>query len=223
MEAVSDLDGCWYVSALGQTWAWTHVLPTLITLSLTVVSLRLHGYEWFPTVYGFYLHFWQMHLWALQVFWSIQRPHPYCADIHTFSFPSQEAFFVASLAAYIITYSYLWRVPLAVFTWVFILCLCIFPPIVLVFFEYNRPLEIFYSMLLGIAATVPFVLVIRLYIKPWLPYLLNQPPWSWFNYIDTYCCDKKEQYYTWFVGQCIQRCERIITANVHGIGRFRYG
>lgn len=216
MEAVSDLDGCFYVSALGHTWAWTHILPTLITLSLTVVSLRLHGYEWFPTIYGMYLHYCQLLLWALQLLWKSMRPHPYCAEIHTYSFPSQEAFFVASLATYLIVYSYVWRIPMAIFTWLFIICIVVFPPIVLVFFQYNRPMEIVWSMVLGIGSTVPFVLIIRYYIKPWLPYLLNQPPWCWLSYIDTYICNKREQQYTVFVGQCVKRCERVIAVRARG-------
>jgi len=216
MDAVSDLDGCYYVSLLGHTWAWTHILPTLITMSLSVASLRLHGYEWFPTIYGLYLHVWQFILWVFQAHWQIMRPHPQCAEIHTFAFPSQEAFYAVSLAAYILTYSYMWNIPLAIFTWLFIYCIVIVPPVVLVFLQYNRPWEIVVSMILGIVATVPFVLVIRIYIKPLIPYLLNQAPWCWFGYVDTYCCDKKEQRFTRYVAECVELAEKTIDARVHG-------
>lgn len=235
MEAISDLDGCWYVSVYGYTWAWTHILPTLMTLSLTVASLRLHGYEWFgggylflfffffftdspnfspppfhhrfPTIYGVYLHFWQLILWAFQVNWQIMRPHPSCAHIHTYAFPSQEAFYVAALSTLIILYSYLWRIPMAILTWLFIYTLIMGVPAVLVFFQYNRPWEILISMILGIVATVPFVLVIRLYIRPYIPYILNQFPWYHFEYVDTFCCTKQEQKFKNYITACLARCK----------------
>ena len=75
---------------------------------------------------------------------------------------------------------------------------------------------------MGIVATVPFVLVIRIYIKPFIPYLLQQPPWSWMGYIDTICCDNLEQAYTNCVEECVQRCEKTIAARARGRSSFSW-
>lgn len=187
------ISGCFYVDVGSTSVAWTQVLPTLITLSLTINGWRKRGHEFFPTLFGFYLHVWQIALWVFQVHFNMIRPHPYCAQYETYVFPSQEAFYAAALAFFIVSYGVLWKYPLSWLTWALLWLLVVAPPFILLFFLYNTWWELLFSLLLGAVVTFLFVLVIRVYITPQLPYILLHNPMRWMGYIDTICMNRNER------------------------------
>ena len=203
------VEGCYIFSWKGQAFSWMHILPTIITLSITIASLRRDGRkEFLPFAFGLYLHAWQFALWAFQVHFSIVRPDPICAQHHTYAFPSQEAFYVGALVAAFVTYSAFWRYPLGWITWLFLYCLVLGPPFVLVWNLHNRIWELAVSMGLGAIAGVLFISVVAVYITPMLPYVCNQAPWTWFHTCDTWCMDDVQR----------ERC-RYIRMHARGIER----
>jgi len=215
--------GCMYDTWGGYILAYTHLLPLLITLSIWAASITLHGRQWLPIFFGFYLHFCQAILWAIQADWNVRRQDPYCARILVYTFPSQEAFYAAALATFTITYSYLWKVVISWFNWLFLYCLIVVPPLILIWFDINHVWEVAVSVALGIVFTIPFLLIAKVLIVPELKYLLLLPPFSWMGTIDTWCQSKEEREECKYVRECIHRYEKCTLVAVRGDGQSRRG
>lgn len=186
----------------GQAFGWTQVFPGTVTLFLSVAGFVTEQFLW-PFL-GLYLHGAQLVLWIFQVYFNSVRPNPVCQLYHAYAFPSVPAFYVAAVIAGFVTYAYMWDVYLSWIPWLVFYLLAAFPAI-MVWFQYNRWWEVLFSMGLGAAMTVVFIIVTRLYICPTLPYLLNDIPCSWLGYKDLYLMDKKQ------LEEC-RKCQNAINA-----------
>ena len=179
-----SIQGCFYVTVYGSALAWTQVLPTLVSLSLTVLT-------WFDCqvlfmYLGVYLHAFQLLLWSVQLTLKIDRPDPICQEYHTYSFPSVESFYVGALVTFIIGYSVFWQVKRPVTLWLFIFCFFVVPPTVLVFFNFNLWYEVVISLGIGVIASFLLIIFLWVYIQENSPYYLNIFPLNWLGYKDDY-------------------------------------
>lgn len=212
MSSVNSLYGCYYIGVAGQSFALVHLIPLLVTTVLFGFSVRRdqHG-RWgkdiFIVMYGFYLHFWQFGLYAFQTYFARSAPDPFCSQIHNYVFPSQEAFYIASMVAGVVSYSFLWNVPVTWFWWT-VMWLVTATPAILVFYAYNRWWEVLFSMGLGAVVTVAYVTVFRLYLLDYVPFMINQAPWTWFSCIDSMCLDDGQLKLCDRIPRCIARIEK---------------
>lgn len=178
------MSGCYYVNVWGQTFAWTQTLPTIVTSGLSLLTLVTHAVVFF--VYGLFLHGCQFVLWAFQLYFQYARPDPICQLYNSYGFPSVEAFYAASLASFVISFSLAFGVILSWIVWIMLYILAIAPPLVLVWFSYNTPWEVLFSMGMGALFTIPFVIVFKFYITPIMPYLLTIFPLNILGYNGAY-------------------------------------
>jgi hypothetical protein len=177
--------GCYYVSILGQAFAWTQFVPYLVSLVLTVLTFVTNQFLF--VILGSYLHAVQMILWAIQLYLHVDRVDPVCQQYHTFAFPSIEAYYIGALVSFVI----IWKRQQTVFVWLCLLLIFVVPCTVLVFLAYNRWYEVLISMAIGVVSSAFLVLLLRVYMKPGVPFLLFAFPLHWLQYEDTYIVTSK--------------------------------
>lgn len=182
------MDGCYYATLFGKAFGVTQVLPSLITLNMSVMSMVTS--EIIFVLYGLYLHLMQLFLWVFQYYFQQMHINPVCQQYQNYAFPSIETFYAASLVMFVITYSYRWEVVHSWYTWMMLLLIGILPPFILIFLSYNSLTDILISMGLGMLLTGLFVIILDLFIGPTLPYILTEFPASWMGYKDTYIMRK---------------------------------
>jgi hypothetical protein len=196
--------GCYYATFWGQAFGWTQIFPSLVTLFFTFMRSVTH--EIIFLFFGLYLWAAQFVIWVFQNYFESVRPNPVCQLYHSYAFPSVEAYYAAALAAFIVTYAYLWDRYLDWMAWSFIYVLFAFPAI-MVYFGYNLWWEVLFSMAIGAGVTVVFTTVFRFYICPIMPFIVNEFPATWLGLQDTYLMTENER-----------ECESVINA-VHSSAR----
>lgn len=197
---------------MGQVFGWTLILPSFITSTLSVMSFVTSELIW--VFLGLYLHAMQLLIWVVQTYLESMRVNPICQQYQTYAFPSIVAYYAISLATFVILYAYFWGVAHSVLAWIVLYGLIFVPPLALVGASYNTTSEVLISMIIGIAATTAFVVVLRVYIKPTLPYLVNDFPCSLLGYVDTYItdCDAERE-------EC-KRCAEALDRNIAAVPGF---
>jgi len=200
------MNGCYYASLMGEVFGLTQLIPTIVTYFLTATSFFFRGF-FILWIYGFYLHAVQLLLWVIQVYLEQVRPDPTCQIYQSFAFPSIAAFYVASIFTFFALYSYYWYVEQSWLVWFLSYIVLAGVPVILVANSYNHPWEVAVSMFFGIAFTWIYVIVLRLYICPTLPFLLNEFPCSTLGYTDTFLMSEEENL------ECI-RCHAALNTNV---------
>jgi hypothetical protein len=178
---------CYYTSFAGMAFGWTQTFPAFVTLTLSIFGAVTSEIAFL--IFGLYLHFAQYELWPFQSYFKSVRPNPICQLYHSYAFPNVESFYVAAIISAFVTYGYLWDKAYGVIAWL-ILDILAALPLVLIFFSYSRWWELFVSMALGVFFSTVFVIVLKSYICPLLPYLLNTTPCTWLGYTDTYLMNK---------------------------------
>ena len=196
--------GCYYGSFVGIAFGWTQVIPTTVTTILSVMGFATQQVI-FP-LYGLYLHGTSLVLWIFQTYLQQVRANPVCQLYQTLAFPSTVSYYIASVITFIVLYAYLWDVYISWFKWLLLYALAVMP-IILVWVGYNSVVEILISMLIGVIFTSMFVIVLKLYISPLLPFLLNAFPFTYLGYVDSYLMNGKQ------IVEC-NRCRISLNTNV---------
>ena len=196
---------CLYLNFGETVLTWTHFFPSFIFLGLWVGTLRIDGKkELFIWSYSWWLTAWVWALWGFQVYFARLRPHEMCGHIYTYAFPSQEAFLVGSLVAAFFTYAYIKGIHLSWISWFIMYSFTFVLPIILIVTGLNVWWEVLVSFALGIASSVFIVSSLLTYLKPYLPYLAIQRPFTWFHLADSYCWDSEE------FEECTHRLELLL-------------
>lgn len=205
-------DQCLYFTANGVAITWFHLFPTLIFLGLWAGSLRPDGTRvGVIFFYSLYLTMWNMALWALQVNFALVRPHELCGHVYTYAFPSIEAFLFGNIATAFLAYAYFKDIHVGWMNWVIIYSIAVFPQAFLVLVGYNRWWEVVVSFALGVPASMFFVSVVFIYIKPYIVYLESQAPFTWFHLRDAgYCLTVDEHQEAVQLKENIEHCEACI-------------
>ncbi len=179
--------GCYYVSYAGVAFGYTQVLPLLVGLMLSMLSLVTRQMTY--VMFGLYLYGSQYILWAFQANFRVDRPNPVCQEYHTYAMPSIQLYYAAALLTFVIACSLYRRSVLSVFSWVFLYLLGILPAALLWWVSYNTWWEILLSMGLGVMATLLFCTVAVLFIVPSMDVIRNMDIITWFGYTDNYFTD----------------------------------
>lgn len=182
---------CIYVTMLGQAFGWTQILPTMIAMTLKVVSMLTH--QMIFILFGFYLYAGQLVLWGVQSYMQVVMPDPTCQAYHTFSTPSIPGYYIASIVTFVIGYSLLWDVKQSWFMWLTFYVVFTVPPSILVLNSYNAWYEVVASLVIGIVMTMLFIGLIYVYIKPIMCFILNIFPCNWLGYKDSWLSSPEEQ------------------------------
>lgn len=212
--------GCYTLEWWGYVLTATQGFPFVVTLALYVGSLRKDGRrEFLPLTFGWYLYLWQFIVWAAQTSFNIQRAHPACAEVVSYAFPSIEIFYAGAFFALFVSYGLVYNYHFGWFAWLILFCVFGFAPLGSLLAEINRPLEIAFSLLLGMMASAIFVIMVGVYITPILPYLVHQAPWSWFDCCDSYCQNEAQQHKAEEIWHRIQNAKRAIDARAQLLRR----
>lgn len=208
---------CVYHGIGGISISYAHKIPFLISMSLSIMGfvitkrvknpftgrIERYGEIIFP-ILGLYLHVTQYMLWPLQRYFNVIRPDPYCPGHEGYAFPSIEAFYTAALITFIVAYCVVWSVKQPWTRWVLFLLIFALPNLILIWYGHNEWWQVLVSMFVGVFTSVTFVIVLRYYISPSFPYMLNSWPLNWLGYYDTYCSlehPERDQYYFFYVRQ----------------------
>lgn len=167
----------------GIAFGWTQAVPWIVTLVCIVLTMATHQPLYF--IYSTFLYIPQINLWAFQSYFQMSMPDPICQVYHSWAFPSIPAFYVGNAVAVFVAVSLLWEIDHSWIAWVTMYLIGICPPLVLIWFSYNRWWEIAFSMGFGIGVGVFFAYVLKYYITPVLPFLQHHFPLYHFGYIDT--------------------------------------
>ena len=173
---------CWFQSDLAASVSLLFTLPTLVSFVISALGWVTH--EIIFVMYGAFLIF--MHLFLLCVNAGITHgymfPDPLCPEHKIDGFPSQAAFYVASIATLVFVYSFFqWRFP-GYIPFFFIIFIAGAIPATLVWFGYNSAFDVGLSMILGVVFTWIFFVVVWIYVVPNMHRLLNQRPFSIMGY-----------------------------------------
>ena len=185
------MDQCYYTTIVGQAYGVSKLFPSLLSWFLWIYG-RISSELGF-TLYGLFLWFWQVALWVFQIFFESTRADPICQFYQTYSFPSIPIFYGASLVTALIMYSIQWDTVMTTLTWILLYFVAFAPPVIVYYTAFNQWWEILISFVLGVVATILFVIMMRVYIKPMIPYLLTVFPCTTLGYIDTYMMDENDR------------------------------
>ena len=178
------MEGCYYISLGASAFGWTQLVPSLVTLGLSLLTAATNEPVYF--LFALYLYVPQYMVWCFQYYFQMVRPDPVCQLYHTWAFPSMEAMYIGALVGFFVAFTVGWRVHQSWFVWTCIYLFGLVPPVILVYTGYNRWWEVAFSMAFGLLASVLFAVILRIYIRPNLPYLMNHFPLSWYTH-DTLC------------------------------------
>ena len=180
-------EDCFYFTVGDQALTWFHFFPTGVFFGLWIASLRPDGTRQGALFfYSLYLTMWNLALWALQIHFSILRPNVICGHLYTYAFPSIEAFLFGNLVAAFFTYCYWMQIHISWKNWVIMYGMIVAPQAFMVIVGYNRVWEVLVSFSLGVVSSVFYVSVLWLYIRPLIPYIETQAPFTWLHLKDTY-------------------------------------
>lgn len=209
-----EMQHCGYPSELTRFVAASHILfawvaPALITtVAIWPSRSGVIKKQFFLVVYSFYLFFWQFMLYVLQQAVRIARPDPFCPAMLTYGFPSLPAYYVAALGTLAVVLPLLLGQYYGWMSWLMLVCWWFVPPAVLVWFTFNTWQEVLLSMGIGVLATVIYVLAALWIVRPFVPYVINSPPWSWFNLIDTWLQSETQQLLAERLEQSVSRAKQ---------------
>lgn len=189
---------CVYTSYSAQAFGLVLSIPFLVGVAFLFASIARYkntrwGKQFLVLIMGTMLSYAQCWLWVLQFALRVYRRDPYCPELITMGFPSLSAFYVSALATGFILFTFVWNVVFSWFYWFYIFTVLLFPPTVLYFVGFNTWQEVLLSMLLGIATSSFFIILLRVFILEATPMLLNQAPFTWFSCEDTWMMNEEQQ------------------------------
>lgn len=150
------------------------------------------GVQWMVKMYSTYLLAWFGALWLVQVALNDVRPDPFCPGVTWSGFPSINTFYSSSFTAFVVLTTYLYNRPFGWVWWLTLLGIFFGVPLVLSALGPSTWREILTSVGLGLLSAIIFVAGIHYCIKPYLPWLLNCAPFTWFGCIDTWIMSDEE-------------------------------
>jgi hypothetical protein len=202
--------GCLYDSYSAYAFSAVQLTAWIVPGIVTVWSIRRDasgrwGKEVFLMGINFYWFWCQFVLYELQEAVGVLRPDPFCPSVMTRGFPSLAAFYTAgggtlALAMpWLLGFWYRWSNWLLLAVWWFA------PPAVLVWIAFNSWQEVLLSMGLGVATTLGYVAAMHLWVRPLMPYVLNAPPCTWFDCVDTWLQTPEQQKHTEELRELVER------------------
>jgi hypothetical protein len=189
---------CAYPSIIAQAYEGTHWIPWLVPFAVACASFgRDRSGKWGKQIlliwYGFFLTLMQVVVYIFQNNFNTTRNDPYCVEIVSYAFPSMEAYYVGALSAFIFGFTYFWNLQLAWSYWTMLILFVIGPSGIFIWFQYNTVSEILMSAGIGSGTTILFLVFVRFIWLDYIPFLLQQAPWTWFNCIDSYVTSDDQQ------------------------------
>ena len=181
--------GCYYVSVGASVFGWTRAVPLLVGLCCTVLTIATGQALYF--MFALYLYIPQWIVFCFQYYFQYVRPDPICQLYQTWAFPSMEAMYVGAIVGALFTYAYFWPVSHGWISWLFFFLFAIVPPALLIYYEYNRWWEIAFSLGFGFLSSLAFVVVLKFFIKPKMPYLKLHFPFYLMGYTDEMISSKE--------------------------------
>jgi hypothetical protein len=192
------MSSCVYETYVGTVFGMVQLLPWVVPTFITVASFtkdrrRRAGFEFTPFWFSFYLSFWQMVLYILQISFHHLRADPFCSRIYSEAFPSITVFYTTCGVTFIVLFTFLWQHAL---NWKYCLYLLLFaigPPAYLIWVNYNTPAEVAITVALAIVATAIYLGIVYFYMADRLPYVLNTVPCTWFGVTDNYLMSDEQE------------------------------
>lgn len=195
------MEGCYYVGWFGWAFGWTQMIPIFVTLVCTVLTTATHQPLYF--LFSFFLYIPQVALWCFQAYFEAEMPDPVCQVYQNWAFPSIPAFYVAVCISFFFVVSILWEFEHSWIIWFTLYTFGIVPPLLLVWFGYNRWWEVLLSLGYGAFCGIVFGFLMRYFIEPVMPYLQHHFPLYDFGYVDTICMDPRQKEETLHVRQTV--------------------
>lgn len=182
---------CHYSSTMVQ-WALDVIaLPYLISGMLTVIGAIFGVFT--LACYGAFLFFWNTILTAIQAGLNEPYPDPMCPGHVMPGPPCIVAFYVSSVATWVICYYLLkWKRPGAMYV-PFMIAFFFLPPLILIWFGYFGFWDVFVMVVTGVVTTLIFFWFMLGYILPDLEYIIGNSVIRWFEYGDIIYMTKKQR------------------------------
>lgn len=142
----------------------------------------------FPTIYGLFLKSAWFIMWVFRIYLDIQLEDPRCPGVFYYAFPNPPSFYVASLATLLVMYR-LWYPLKHPWGWgsgLLLGGLVLAAPFTLLWFQRVLWYHVLITFLLGIVSTAVFMVVVRFYVTPVMPYLVMQAPATWLGMTENY-------------------------------------
>lgn len=183
--------GCYYLGYRGWAFGWTQMVPWVVTIVCTVLTMATHQPIYF--IFSTFLYIPQITLWAFQAYFQMSMPDPICQVYHAWAFPSIPAFYVGICVVTFFAICYLWQIDHSWIVWLTLIAIAFGPPLTLIWFSYNRWWEVLFSFGFGAVIGLGFAYLMYYYVTPVMPYLQHHFPLYHFGYIDTICMNDKQK------------------------------
>ena len=192
------MSSCVYDTYTGTAFGLIQLLPWVVPTFLTVASFtkdrrRRQGFEFTPFWFSFYLSFWQLIIYELQMSFHAMRADPFCTNVFSAAFPSTTVFYTTSGVSFIVLFTFVWNHVITWNYWLYLFVLQIGPPSYLVWVQYNTVAEVLISAALGVAATAIYIIFVYAYAAERMPFILNSQPCRWFCVTDNYLMNDDDE------------------------------
>jgi len=189
-----------------QSFAW--VVPGLIwAFSWTREGGKGWKAQWATFAFSYYIGICTLMLYALQQTLGTVRPHLIYPSTLTYGYPSLPAFYVGVGGAWIIGQMFFMGVRYGIIRWIMVGGWWLIIPGVLVWFGFNTWQEVLISLLTGVFFTVIYLLAVAWYLKPFIPWIVNSPPWTWVGCVDTWIGTRAQQRQARQVEECVAQAK----------------
>lgn len=183
--------GCYYASVSGWAFGWTQSVPLIVTVCLALLSMATNEAVYF--LFGLFLYVPQHIVWCFQQYFQMIRPDPVCQIYHTWAFPSIECMYIGAIVGFFVAYTIAWGINHPWLMWLMVYLLGIVPAATLWLSGYNRWWEIVFSWVFGFLSSIFFGMILRLFIRPMMPYLRLSFPLLTLGYVDHMCAGEDEE------------------------------
>jgi hypothetical protein len=203
----------WITTVGARAFAYLLFLPFAVGLVIRAAAIAKDDYgrwggQWILIFLGFYLCFWQGLLYVFQYALVMMRPNPFDPTSIYYGVPSEIGFHTAAFVTFIVEFTLVWNIQFSVFYWAELILMGVVPASILIWSGFNSWQEVLLSMGLGVGAITIFIIIVRVYLRDQLPFILNTAPWTWFSCIDTYVQTKEGREQTEHVRTCMEQIER---------------
>lgn len=178
---------CYYSDTLHASLGSIFFIPALVSFAMSVAGWLTHEIIFF--FFGMHLFVGHTYLINVNAFYytSTMTTDPVCPDHLMSTFPSQPTYYVCAIATIVLLYCARHRrfaiVPIGA-----AVAAAIGLPVGLGFLGYNSWVDILVSAVVAISTTALFYAMLICYVEPNMTGVLQQQPFRFFGYRDTFIC-----------------------------------
>jgi hypothetical protein len=185
---------------MGQAFGYSQALAWIIPFFIKGLSRRYDPvtqepyFEYVPFMFGSFMLLVLPFLYLFQAILHEIRPDPFCPSVTYYGSPSSVGFYAALLVTFFVGTTFYMAKEILVTEWVVLWFILVGPTGYMIYLSFNTFKEILFSLLLGAFTSAMFILVVCVYLRDEIPWIVNSQPVTYFGRVrDTWLSVSEEQ------------------------------